>query len=275
VREFDCYNIDQEAHRDTLNTNCLENDGKLFWILQSPEYQDWIKTRAQTPVLLLRGSPDLEQAASYIVRAMSNNRTDHLVLYFFYGSSKSIPRPQPLVQPGCDWRHLVSVWTLLKQAIDGQPDLHKQSLIMAFFREALQPITDEVFITMLPDEPKEAFERLLRVSKLENLWYALVQTLKMAEELSVGNIGSMQQNNAQLQRNLVIVLDIDDLFIESYQLLMDVMRENIKYLQRHFETVKVLVVNAPSTSDLALRQSEILLEYDKERRGLFSPHFEK
>jgi len=71
-----------------------------------------------------------------------------------------------------------------------------------------------------------------------------------------------------MKRKLAVVFDFDDFSNKEYRLFINAIRGTLRNLGRHFSVVKILVTNPPTTADLEIQESEILLEYDTERQGL-------
>jgi len=268
VREFDCYYYDQNAHVNTFpHTHGVENNGKMFWVFGGLDYKNWIQSKEELSVLVLRGSPALEHAASHVVRTLKKNKLADVVLHFFYSSTKSMVPPYNFANLQYDWRHVSCVWTFLIQVIDGYPLSQRQFLFTAFFNQVILRMKYGQIENMPPDDPLKAFELLLGHILLDDLWFALAQVLAKSEELGLGDIEAMQRSTTHIKRNLAVVLDLDDLSIETYRMLIDSIRGTLRNLRRYFAVLKVLITNPPPRGDLQLQESEVLLEYDEERRG--------
>jgi len=264
AEEFGHYYCDQKAHLDALSLDPELENGKLFWIFKNIDYTDWKNVKEGASVLILRGSRNLEDAASQIIRKMTGNKVADLVLHFFYSSLKRLHTFNNLE---CNWQHVSCVWTLLIQTIEGFPLSQKQCLLTVFFSQALDTIVDEELAKMLPDKPMETIQCLLLHSDLRNLWVALAQTLGKSEQLRLRGTEPKRQTSCQTKRNLAMVFDLNDFSIETYKLLIGIIRGTLRYLRQYYSSVKILLVNPPPTGDLELRESEVLVEYDRERQG--------
>jgi hypothetical protein len=72
------------------------------------------------------------------------------------------------------------------------------------------------------------------------------------------------------QQNLALIVDLNNL--ELGRALICHITQAIESLRQHYLTVRLLITNPP-TGDLGLQQSPaVLVEYDKERQGLYGPH---
>jgi hypothetical protein len=153
------------------------------------------------------------------------------------------------------------VCTILRQVIENHPPPQRQSLLETFLEEILAPI-DGSKLDELPADPTEAFQSILCLSALHDLWNDLGQVLGEATYLE-------RQNMPQNTRHLTIVFDLDSPSGEAGRALMESFRGVITDLRGHYTTVRLLVTNPSVTGDPGPQlPSEVLLEYDKERQGL-------
>jgi len=257
-------------YNDYLNTlledEALENNYKFFWIFHGLDYKNWIETGQKMPVLVLCGSPTLENATAHIVRTLKDN----LVFHFFYGSVRYLHPLPGLVGSSVEWKQLLCVWTILLQLIDGYPLPQQQYLLESFCSYALRFISPSNIEKITSVEPEEAFRSLLRYSELETLWDALSHTLSRLE-WSRGHAESERQDAPRIERHLIFVFDLDDQPFNTCTVWFNIMRSIMRNLRRHFTTVKILVTY-PTTDDLMLHHSEVCLKYDTERQGMYCPH---
>jgi len=260
ARVTDDYFVDQNHYIEELSkTGEPEKDGRFFWIFHSLDYEMW--SNHALNVLVFRGSPILECAASHIVRTLQDSEANDLLLYFFYNSAKS---------SNTTIRHnLVAVCTILNQVLQSCPSSQQQYLLEAFLTKTLATLANWELAKVGAVDPKESFRKLLHISTLKNLWDALEQVLSEAE-LHCQTID--METSRRNRRKLTFVFDLDDITVETGRELMDIIRPMIARLQREYSTVRLLVTNPPPTGDLGLQKpSELLLDYDIERQSLYSP----
>ena len=220
----------------------------------------------ETKILGLYGPPteDLELAASHIVRSLRNPETSGQegevpVLYFFYNSTGQEWGPQNVV----GWRDLICVWSLLRQLIENRPTA-TESLLQIFLKKTLDCLNDEELRKLPAHDPTIIFKSLLCLSKPRNLWDALGQVLGDLKEKE----GPAHRGKPNL--TLIIALDSES---STWKGLIDNVRGMAAGLPRGYGTVRVLLSDLPEASNLHWqhRPSEVLLEYDKERQGMYSP----
>jgi hypothetical protein len=248
VSGFRCYYCDQKVYIDTFPvTNELENNGQLFWIFRNIDYRNWSDIDTGASTLVLRGSSDLESAASQIIHKLKDDTTIDLVLHFSYSTTEHIRPSQIMRNHPCDWRHLSCVWTLLIQSINGYTPSQQEFLLKEFVHYTLRPVEENKY--------------------LENLWYALAQALMKSGEFDTHCTEPDRQNPPVVKRKLAVIFDLDNLPISTYELLIEIIRGTVRRLRRDFSGVKILIINPPISGDLLLDESEILIEYDKERQG--------
>ena len=264
------YSIDQDRYLENLQMGCnFEHDGRYFWIFRNLDYQKWLELEEDVMVLVLRGSPILEHAAFEVFRTLQQEReASDLFLYFFFGSTAPghSTRPQRPSKTA-NWQNLAIVCSLLKVAIDNHPQ--QQSLLETFMNEILE-LKDDTILDKLPANPREAFTTLLCCATDQNLWDALGHVLRQATPVDGPNTGSERHGAQRNKRNLALIVDLNNL--ELGRALISHITQAIKSLRQDYLTVRLLVTNPP-TGDLGLQQSPaVLIEYDKERQGLYCPH---
>jgi len=260
ARVADDFFVDQNHYIEILSkTGEPEKDGRFFWIFHSLDYEMWSKH--ELDVLVFRGSPILECAASHIVRTLQDSEANNLLLYFFYSSAKS--------SNSTIWRNLVAACTILNQVLDSCPSSQQQYLLESFLTKTLATLDDWELTKVGADDPKESFKKLLHISTLKSLWDALEQIISEAE-LHSRSIDL--ETSRRSRRKLTFILDLDNQTVETGRELMDIIRPMMATLRREYSTVRLLVTNPPSTGDLGLQKpSELLLDYDTERQGLYGP----
>jgi hypothetical protein len=269
VTEFRDYYIDQNDYNASIPEPRGQADyGKLFLIFHSVEYMGWVNTSQKSPVLVLRGSSVLELAASNVVHGLKDNKLTNLVLNFFYGSTTHMFNIYDLGNLTYDWQHLFCVWTLLLQVVNDTQLHQQQHVLAAFFSQALASIDGSEFEKMSADIPIKAFQSLVRLCELQHLWNSLAQAINKSEDLGALGRDSDLPEKPQNKRKLTFVFDLDDMGSASCNLLINSIRPIIRNLRRHFTAVKILVTNPPIIENLELHESEVLLDYDIERRGL-------
>ena len=270
-RLLELYFLDQneylESHSKTAGPG-LELDAKYFWIFRNLDYEKWVQRRGETKILGLHGPSieGLELAASHIVRYLRKldiaSQEDEVLLYFFYNSTRHWHEwgPQNVV----GWRELVCVWNLLRQLI-GNRSTAAGPHLQIFLKEALYSLSDHELVELRAhDDPTDALRLLLCLSKPQNLWDALGQVL--------GEL--MQRENPKRlgKPNFTLVVDLNTMG-SAWNELVNNIRKMTVGLPQGYGSVRVLISNLPETSNLWQHQpAEILLEYDKERKGMYSPH---
>ena len=256
VHFFDQYKY-LESHSKAPGLG-LEQDAKYFWIFRSLDYGKWAQRCGEAKVLGLRGpsAEDLELTASHIAQSLRNpnaaSQEDEVLLYFFCNSTRR--ERGPLGVPG--WRDMVCVWNLLRMLIKNHSSAEK-SLLQTFLGNALGSLSDDK-LANLPDHPADAFRSLFCLFKPRDLWHALGQVL-----------GDLKDPDIPRKRNLTLVIDLNSM-ASGWEGLVDNIREMTAGMPQVYGSVRILLSNLPEASDRwQIRPFEILLEYDKERKGMY------
>jgi len=272
MRENYDYFLDQNQYiRNFPNLGELEQDSRYFWIFSNLDYKWWSKLDENVKVLMLCGSPTLEDSVSQVVRTLQKNDATNLLLYFFFRSTRHAERP-PKPLNAADWQNLVFVYTLLREVMDYYPPPQQQSLFKTFLTEILAHM-DDTKLGKLPHNATEAFKMLLCLSTVQNLWDALEQVLRKAADLYEQTIVLEHPDATRNKRNLTFIFDLGIAPIETVRTWINHVRRTMANLGGDYLTVRLLITKPPSIGDLGLQQpSENLLEYDKERQGLCSPY---
>ena len=264
-RILDVYFFDQnkylESHSKIPGLG-LEQDAKFFWIFRNLDYEKWVLRRGEAKLLGLRGpsADDLEFAASHIVQSLRNpdaaSQEGEVLLYFFYNSTRC-ERGMPDI---AGWRGMVCVWNLLGTLIKNHSTA-EESLLPTFLRNALASISDDE-LAKLPvcGDPIDVLSSLFRYLKLKDSWHALGQAL--------GDLGEPENPR---KRDLTFIIDLYSNG-SAWEELVSGIREMTAGMPQTFRTVRILLSNLPEKSDhWQTRPSEIFLEYDKEREGMYNP----
>ena len=236
----------------------LEQNAKYYWIFRNLDYEKWMQHRGGVKILGLLGpsAEDLELAASHIVRSLRNpnaaSQEGDVLLYFFYNSTRRERGPQ-------GWRDMVCVWNLLRTLIKNHSTA-EESLLQTFLRTAIGFLSDgELADLRIHRNPADVFKSLFCLFKPQDLWHALGQAL-----------GDLKEPEIPGERNLTLVIDLNSM-AGSCEGLVDNIRNMTADMPQAYGKVRVLLSNLPETSNRwQTRPSEILLEYDKERKGMFS-----
>ena len=218
------------------------------------DYEKWAQRHGEVKILGLQGPSigDLELAASHIVRSLQNSDTasqEGEVLYFFYHSI-SERGPRSVV----GWRDILCVWNLLRQLIENRS---AAELLQIFLERVLHFLRDYE-LAKLPahGDPTKVFRSLFHLFKPQHLWDALEQVLWDLKEKGV--------------HNLTLIIDLYPK-ASAWEGLIDSIRNMTAGLSQGYGAVRVLLSNLPKNSNLWQHQpSEILLEYDKERMGMYN-----
>ena len=236
----------------------LEQDAKYYWIFRNLDYEKWMQHRGEAKILGLLGpsAGDLELAASHIVRSLRNpnaaSQEGDVLLYFFYNSTRRERGPE-------GWCDMVCVWNLLRTLIENHSTA-EESFLQNFLGTALGFLSDDELANLrIYSNPADVFRSLFRLFKPQVLWHALGQAL-----------GDLEEPEIPGKRNLTFVINLN-LMAGSCEGLVDNIRNMTAGLLQAYGKVRVLLSNLPETSNRwQTRPSEILLEYDKERKGMFS-----
>ena len=262
---LDVYFFDQneylENHLKALGLG-LEQDAKFFWIFRSLDYEKWVQCHGEAKILGLHGpsAEDLELAASHTVWTLRNpdaaSQEADVLLYFFYNSTSREPGPPGVI---C-WPDMVCAWNLLSSLIKNHSTA-EGSLLRTFLRNALRPLSDDELASLqVYGNPVGVFRSLFCLLKPEDLWNALGQVF-----------GDLKEPGIPQKRNLTLVIDLNSM-ASCWKVLVDNIREVTTGLPQVYRSVRILLSNLPETSNRwRTRPSEILLEYDKERKGMYSP----
>ena len=238
----------------------LEKDARYFWIFHNLDYEKWAQCRSEVEILGLRGPPasDLELAASHIVRSLQNrNSASHegeVLLYFFFNSMRREQGP-----PGiAGWHDMVCVWNLLRTLIKSRSTAEK-SLLRIFLRNALGSLGDDELENLRDhSNPTDVFRSLFRRFKPQDLWYALGQVLADLKEPEIPR-----------KRNLTLVIDLNSM-ASAWDGLDDNISRMISVMPQASWTMRILLSNLPKTSDRCQNQPSEIIDYDKERKGMYS-----
>ena len=266
-RIFDVYFFDQNKYLESHDHSKMpghgpEQDPKYFWIFHNLDYKKWVQRRGEVKLLGLRGpsADDLEFAASHIVQSLRNpdaaSQEGEVLLYFFYNSIRR-ERGMPDV---ASWRGMVCVWNLLGTLIKTHSTTEK-SLLQTFLRNALASISDDE-LAKLPvySDPIDVLRSLFCHSKPKDLWHALGQVL-----------GGLKEPENSQKRNLTLIIDLYSK-ASAWEELVSGIRGMAADMPQTFRTVRILLSNLPEIGDhRQTLPSEIFLEYDKERKGMYSP----
>ena len=263
---LDVYFFDQnkylESHSDMSGLR-LEEDAKYFWIFHNLDYEKWVQRRDRMKVLGLHGpsAKDLELAAYHIVASLRNpnaaNQKGEVLLYFFYNSTRG--ERAPLLAGFAGWRDMVCVWNLLRTLIKNH-STSEESLLQTFLRNTLGFLSDDE-LADLPTHgnPIDVFKSLFCHFEPRNLWHALGQVLRDLREPGIPR-----------KRNLTLVIDLNSMD-STWEELVGGIREMTAGMPQAYGTVRILLSNLPETSNRwQTRPFEVLLEYDKERKGMYS-----
>ena len=263
-RILDVYFFDQskylECHSKIPGLG-LEQDAKYFWIFHNLDYEKWAQRRGEEKLLGLRGpsAEDLELAASHIVWSLRNTNAasqEGEVLYFFYNSTRHERGP-----PGVTgWRHMLCVWNLLRTLIKNHPTA-EESLLQTFLRNALGFLSDDELENLpVHGNATSVLRSLFSLLEPQDLWHTLRQVL-----------GNLKEQEIPRKRNLTLVVDLNSA-ASAWEELVENIRNMTADMTQVYGTVRILLSNLPETSNRwQTRPSEILLEYDKERKGMYSP----
>ena len=135
-----------------------------------------------------------------------------------------------------------------------------------FLERALYFLSDELLLKLrVFRDPTDLFRSLLHHLKPQDLWDALGQVLENLEEENPKRSG---------KPNLTLIIDLKSM-ASTWKELIDNIREMTACLSQGYGAVRVLLSNLPEMGGLwQHRPSEILLEYDKERNGMYSPQIQ-
>jgi hypothetical protein len=284
IRALELYLVNQSDYVKTIlpvEVREPELNGKYFWIFRNLDYMCWRQPRTETEsydehpkgitTLVLSGSPILEYAASHTVRNFPNTDAHGLLLYFFYRSESTRKFNQSLT----DATSKDLICTLLKQLIEGH-SLHRQEfLTRTFLRKVLERSSEEkITNASTPKDPMESFKRLLCTSSLDILWSALKSALIDASE-PCRNVDSepLAPSMPQNKQHVTFVFDLGDHSVEDVKALIDIVRPVLVGLRRSYRTAKMMVMCNSLAKGIEFglqRPSEVLVEYDKERQGLYN-----
>ena len=237
-----------------------EQDARYFWIFRNLDYEKWTRCRSEAKILGLRGpsAGDMELAASHIVRSLQNhNAASHegeVLLYFFYNSIRRERGP-----PGiAGWNNMVCVWNLLRTLIKSRSTAEK-SLRQTFLKNALAFLSDDELPKLRShSNPTDVFESLLCHLKPQSLWHALGQVLADLKEPEIPR-----------KQNLTLIIDLNSM-ASAWDGLDDNISEMTALMPQASWTMRILLLNLPETSDRCQTQPSMVIEYDKERKGMYS-----
>ena len=237
-----------------------EQDARYFWIFHNLDYEKWIRCRSEAKILGLRGpsAGDMELAASHIVRSLQNhNAASHegeVLLYFFYNSIRRERSP-----PGiADWHDMLCVWNLLRTLIKSRSAAEK-SILQTFLTNALGFLSDDELANLWDRRnPTDVFKSLLCHLKPQDLWHALGQVLADLKEPEISR-----------KQNLTLIINLNSM-ASAWDGLDDNISKMTALMPQASWTTRILLSNLPGTSDRCQTQPSMIIEYDKERKGMYS-----
>ena len=244
-------------------------DARYFWIFRNLDYEKWLKREVK--ILGLYGPvEDIERVASHIARSLQNQDVSSQegdVLYFFFNSIRRELDPRDAI----NWHDSVSVWNLLRQMIGNSPTTLQKPLLRAFLGKTLHSLSDDGLEKLRGYDSTNAFKSLLHLSKPQDLWDALGRALR-----EMADLGKQEYPRYQWKPNLTLIIGLNRMISHcTWEKLIGNIRQMATALQQDYGTVRVLLSNVPETTDLwQPRQSEVLLEYDKERKGMYGPQIQ-
>ena len=264
---LDVYYFDQSKYLPS-GLGEVEQDAAYFWIFRNLDYEKWLKREVKILVLHGPSREDLELAASHIAWSLQNldiSSQEGDVLYFSFNSIRHELAPRSAIS----WHDLVSVWNLLRQIIGNPPTALQKSLLRGFLGNVLHSLSDDNLAKLRGNGSTNAFKSLLHLSKPQDLWDAFGRALSAMAD-------SRKQEYPRRQRkpNLTLIIDLNQM-VSTWKTLIDNIRQMAIALRQDYGTVRVLLSNVPETADpWQPRQSEILLEYDRERKGMYGPQIQ-
>ena len=261
---LDVYFFDQSKYLPS-GLGEVEQDAAYFWIFRNLDYEKWVKREVKILVLHGPSRGDLELAVSHIARSLrglDNLSQEGDVLYFFFKSIRRELAPSDAI----NWHESVCVWNLLRQMIGNLLTTLQKQLLRAFLRKALHSLSDDNLAKLRGYDPTEAFKSILHLSEPQHLWDALGRVLgEMADS------GEQEYPGRQREPNLTLIIDLNRTGCAGKSPI-DNICQMATALQQDYGTVRVLLSNVPETADpWQPRQSEILLEYDRGRKGMYGP----
>ena len=153
---------------------------------------------------------------------------------------------------------MVCVWNLLRTLIKSCSTA-EESLLRTFLRSALGFLgDDELEILRDHSNPTDVFKSLFRRFRPQNLWYALGQVLADLKEPEIPR-----------KRNLTLVIDLNSM-TSAWDGLDDNISKMTAVMPQASWTVRILLSNLPETSDRCQTWPSEIIEYDKERKGMYS-----
>ena len=264
---LDVYFFDQSKYLPS-GLGGVEQDARYFWIFRNLDYEKWL--RREVEILALQGPSrkDLELAASHIARSLQNQDVSSQegdVLYFSFNPIRRELAPRGAIS----WHDLVTVWNLLRQIVGNPPTTLQKSLLRAFLGKTLHSLSDGDLDELWSYDPTDAFKSLLHLSKPQDLWDALEGALSEMADLRME-----EYLRRQRKPNLTLIIDLHRV-VRTWKTLVGNIRQMATALRQDYGTVRVLLSNVPETNDpWQPRQSEILLEYDRERKGMYGPQIQ-
>ena len=155
--------------------------------------------------------------------------------------------------------------------IGNSPTTLQKPLLRAFLGKTLHSLSDDDLDKLRGNDSTNAFKSLLHLSKPQDLWDALGRALS-----EMAGLRKREYPRRQRKPNLTLIIDLNQMIGHgTWEELIGNIRQMATALQQDYGTVRVLLSNVPETTDpWQPRQSEVLLEYDKERKGMYSPQIQ-
>ena len=259
---LDVYFFDQSKYLPS-GLGGVEQDAAYFWIFRNLDYEKWVKREVEILALHGPSREGLELVTSHIARSLQNldiSSQEEDVLYFSFNSIRHELAPRGTIS----WHDLASVWNLLRQIIGNPPTTLQKSLLRAFLGKALHSLSGNDLDKLRGNDSTNAFKSLLYLSKPQDLWDALGRALS-----EMADLGKQGYPRRQRKPNLTLIIDLNRM-VSTWKTLIDNIRQMTAALRQDYRTVRVLISNMPEINDpWQPRQSEALLEYDKERKGMY------
>jgi hypothetical protein len=269
-------NMEESLSNEFQSTgNTSETHRKFFWIVEDLDYKEWTKN-SESGILVLRAPYrcNLEQAARYIVYTLKKIPVATLPLPSIHqprsesSDGHGFRRPAQSKITDQEWSIAITLLTSLRQLIRNCKEPSQQQTVLSEFL-GIDGLLGRFLNDEEPEKARsrsslEPLKQLLARATLDDLWVALNCAFTAYDHGPDLGMGAQHKPH-----DLVLIFNLDRPSIETWKALLNNVNKTLRAVQRHW-SVKVLIIRTKSDRELELQQehSEIIIDYDKERKGI-------
>ena len=243
--------VDQDEHISTI-PRLHRDDRRFHWVFKNMEFKPWDCANS-SQVLWLSGPSEcnVDQVSSYLVGQEKHTalERDHLVLYFFFSAATRGESTATFF-----------VHTLLRQIVCCLPSDKSLLIIQSF----LHSVLEDTF-----KNEAGLYWNKQGSNKSRSLAENVREILGAPASELLTALGAVLHEE---QQGLSIVVDgLDKVEYQRGDFVKGV-RAFVEHLQQRTSKVKILLTSRPQPDIKEVFNGLSCIEYDKERKGLVSPH---